>query len=121
VTSSLVCFPSFCHTPLARSVSTIAITITIITSKLTTLIAQAILNTSQASIRDLCLDKLRLAPEPQIFSSRATLVEGDSTDLAVAPEAVRSSQVAICYYLGIKERRLLGQQCANMAAVFTRE
>ena len=97
MTWSLACLLSFCHTPLAKSVSTIAITG--ITGKLAPLIAQAILNTSQASIRGLCRDKSRLAPELQAFSSRITLVEGDSTNLAAAREAVRDSQVAVCCYL----------------------
>ena len=97
------------------SVSTVAIAG--ITGKLGTLIAQAILSTSQASIRGLCRDQSKLAPELQGFSSRITLVEGDSTDLVTAREAVRGSQVVICCYLGSNELMTNGQKVLIDACV----
>ena len=90
------------------SVSTVAVAG--ITGKLGTLISHAILTTSQASIRGLCRDKAKLAPELQPFSSRITLVEGSSSDLAAAREAVCGSQVVICCYLGSNELMTDGQK-----------
>jgi hypothetical protein len=81
------------------------------------LIAQAILTTSQASIRGLCHDKSKLAPELQSFSGRITLVEGDSTDLSAAREAIRGKQVVICCYLGSNELMTDGQKVLTDACV----
>jgi hypothetical protein len=85
--------------------------------KLGTLIAQAILNTSAASIRGLCRDRSKLAPELQAFSDRITLVEGNGTDLAAAREAVRSSQIVICCYLGSTDLMTNGQKVLIDACV----
>jgi nucleoside-diphosphate-sugar epimerase len=97
------------------SMSTVAIAG--ITGKLGTLIAQAILTTSQASIRGLCRDKSKLAPELQSSPGRITLVEGDSTDISAAREAVQGSQVVICCYLDSNELMTDGQKVLINACV----
>ena len=96
------------------SVSVIAIAG--ITGQLGTLIAKAILSTSDAQIRGLCRNKSKLAPELS-SSSRITIVEGDSTDLAAAREAVRDCQVVICCYLGPNDLMTNGQKVLIDACV----
>lgn len=97
------------------SVSTVAIAG--ITGKLGTLIAQAVLTTSNVSIRGLCRDKSKLAPELQAFVDRITIVEGGSTDLSAARHAVRGSQVVICSYLGSDDLMINGQKVLIDACV----
>ncbi len=96
------------------SISTIAIAG--ITGQLGTLIAQALLKTSDVQIRGLCRNTAKLSPE---FSrnSRVNIVQGDSNDLAAAREAVRDCQVVICCYLGPNELMSNGQKVLIDACV----
>ena len=96
------------------SISTVAIAG--ITGQLGTLIAQALLRASVVQIRGFCRSKTKVSVGFS-SSSHVTVVEGDSTDLAAAREAVRGCQVAICCYLGPEELMTDGQKVLIDACV----